>query len=177
VDALARRASPEPLSPRPEWRIAVLSGPAVAPNGEGNLTSSTLQVDVQRRAASRGLVLGAALQIGHNLSGDTAHLVGLDLFGGKEWHGPRGFGELTAGLGMEAARPLNVGSYNCTNPCLFTPPEPGLAPVPFVRFVATAGVAVTSRLDLALRISGQLSGDGIVDSTASATAGVRLRVN
>ncbi len=178
VAVVAARAAPRSSTPRPQLAIAVLSGPAFAPNQEGNLYSATAQVDVQRRSASRGLVLGMALQLGHNLTGDTVHLFGLDVFGGKEWRGPNGFGELTAGIGVEAARPLNGASYNCTDPCVLTnvrPPD--VTAIPFVRFVATAGVAITSRLDLALRVSAQFSGDGILDSTASATAGIRWRVN
>jgi hypothetical protein len=182
VASVAAQAEPAVRPARAQWELSVLSGPAFAPNYEGNEYSSTTQIDVQRRAPGRTLVLGVALQIGHNFAGDTVHVFGADAFLGKEWRGSRGFGEVAAGFGIEAARPLNGAASNgpscpVTGPCpAFDVRAPGLAALPFFRATATAGVAITARLDLALRIGGQFSGNGLFDSTASVTAGLRWRV-
>ena len=176
ADAVAARASTPPVSPRPEWTVAALAGSSLALAADYERPfASTFQLVVQRRAAPRTLVVGGALHIGYAWTGVTVHLFGVDGFVGKEWRGARWFGEVTAGLGIEAERPYSGRPHSCpSSPCLVNPPD--VSPILVAPLTSTVGVGVASRVDLAVRLIVQLSAGGLLDTSASATAGVRLRL-
>jgi len=175
VNAIAS-ASTSPAARRPEWVIAALAGVAVAPNYD-SWFSSSYQLDFRRRSPS-GLVLGLGLQAGYAWTGGTVHIFGVDGVIGKEWRGSRWFGELTIGIGLEAARPLSDTSSSTCENCVLPPKhvsgDPTLAA--FVPLACSFGVALTPSIDFAVRLNLQPSSNGIINTTGGATAGVRWRV-
>ena len=179
VDALTARGSGLPGPPRPEWTVAALAG-LIFP------TAATYQLDIQRRAAPGRLAVGAALQLGSTWAGaayggHNVHVFGLGGFIAKERRGSRWFIDGASGLGIEAAHEFSGAPFNGPQ-CMPSAPcpagnvvSPDLKPFLFVRLTSTAGVALTSGLDLVVRLTGQLSSGGILMSDAGATAGIRLR--
>jgi hypothetical protein len=175
-DAVAARASTAPGAPRPQWALAALAGMAVAPNYE-SWWASTYQLDAHHRAPY-GLVLGLGLQAGYAFTGGTVHMFGGAGVLGKEWRGSTWFGELTAGLGFEAIRPITVGGANTCTACVIPPRRVSGSPV-FALFLPLAfsvGAAVTSGVDVVARLNVEPSAYGLFNTTGGATAGVRFRV-
>jgi hypothetical protein len=176
VDALAARGSDLPGAPRRAWLVTALAGPLVGPAGGGQVyVASAYELELRRRAAAHGLVVGMDLLAGHAWGIITVHPFGVGGFVGKEWRGSRWFGDAAGGAGIEIVQANSLGTFNCTSPCVLSS-SPSLAPYPFVRVTSTLGVAVTPRFDFVVRMAVQLSSYGLELSTAGVTAGLRLRL-
>jgi hypothetical protein len=190
VESLAAASAAPPGSPPPEWIVAAFGGPTMAVDAGATLAfAASYQLEVQRRAAPGALAVGLALQIGTGTAGYGRHVYGtlaeqygehvfgLDGFVAKEWRGTRWFIDTAAGAGLEEA-------YTTSSPGILgiipTGGHTHTTPVPdmllFVRGTSTAGVAVTSRLDVVVRLTAHLSPHGFETSFVGAAAGLRLRV-
>jgi len=144
------------------------------------IRDTSYELEAQRQAARGGLLFGGALEVGTNAPTYGAELVGIAGLIGSSWHGRRWLLETTAGLGLELAR-LSQASRTVTNSSLTGASSSTVTntiePLLFVRGVATAGIPISTSLDLVARLGIHLgSSGGFETAYLSATVGLRFRI-
>lgn len=168
----------------PHWAITAASGATGAAfSQDGSATAIREvghQLELQHQSSPDALIFGAALDVGTRSPLSGADLVGIAGFVGTGWRHRRWFVETTAGLGLEVARLPNSSLHVPTIPPNGGPISETTVNGPFqsllyLRGVATAGLSITTSLDLVGRVGVHLaSAGGFAADLLSASAGLRF---
>jgi len=168
----------------PTWSLAVGGGPSLLYQGTGDRDIPTWPgpgvwyLELQRRASSDGLILGAALDVGPDMqsgikSGSIDFIGAAALVGGG-LRFRRIFVEATGGLGLEAYNSVaTVRTETGT-----TIESQGFSTVIlglYLRGQATAGVALSKYFDVMASLGGHLGSVGKRDAFLTSSLGVRFR--
>lgn len=180
VEVIAARPDPPSFPTYPAWSITVAGGPTVEPRAttaHDIFTDSTYELEVQRQPDARGLVLGVALDVGSRSALLGSHLLGMAALAGISRRYGRWLFDATAGVGLELARTtesLHPTFLSAQQTVVISSAD--VAPSLYLRGAGSVGLALTSELDLLVRLTVHLSSAGLIGDFAGCTAGLRFRL-
>jgi hypothetical protein len=186
---VAAQPSPSAAAAGPTWSLAIGGGPSAFWEGLGDReqpiwpTVGIWYLELQRRSAPNGLILGAVLDVGPDMalgikSGSIDFIGGAALVGVGHHFG-RLFVEATGGLGLEAyqsgASLQETTTTTGTTTVIENQTVPTVVLGLYLRGQATAGVALSKSFELLASGGGHLGSVGRFDHFLTTSLGLRFR--
>lgn len=172
----------------PTWSLAVGGGPSLLYQGSGDREIPTWPgpgvwyLELQRRASSDGLILGAVLDVGPDMAAGiksgSIDFIGAAALVGGGLRFRRIFVEATGGLGLEAYNSVATVQSETTSGMQTTIKSQGFSTVIlglYLRGQATAGVALSKYFDVMASLGGHLGSVGRRDAFFTSSLGLRFR--
>ena len=139
-------------------------------------------LELQRRASSDGLILGAALDVGPDMASGfrsaSIDFIGAAALVGAGHRFRRTFVEATAALGLEAYQSMASVETVTVSETGTTIDDQGISTLTlglYLRGQATAGLALSKSFDLLASVGGHLGSVGRQDAFVTTSLGVRFR--